>query len=510
MPAQQEQAPLLAQHYSFPPPILGWNTKDSLVNMDHEYAVQAINYFSNGSTVDLRAGYSLFASSIGSGVIGSTFEWIGNDATHKLLAIGSNGRCYDISAGGGSPTDLSSAGTLLNNAITSSVNFKGKVFIKDRFVHHVYDWDGAGGSLHVSAFTGPGGDDLLLANPTTYKGHIVFTGADASFWYGGLLAETGALTQVDLKSIFTLGGQLWFAGPVNKQGPSDQQYFAAISSEGEVLLYQGDLGTVTFILVGQYYMPPPLGSRAFVRWGSELLVITLQGILPLSQVIKGGTTYTYISEKIGDQFLQILYTANSAYVNGIYWPAGNMLIFNIPSAANNVYQFVMNATTGSWWLWDNIQSYQWTLFNGTPYFVGSYNGQCFKFGSVYYDEDPSSAGAALARPAILRPAYTCCLPPRAVSSGQSPGPIKQFVEAEVQLMESEGLNLIIDGDVDYANVTPMATKQDLSDLTYKYYSARCGLNCSGKAISVRFDGNVTTKRRSIMAITVKFIEGTQI
>ena len=493
-----------ATSLTIPPPVNGWNTKDPITEMDQLYAVEVENYFSNGGTVDFRKGYRLHVKNVGSGsnVVGTVAELALQSGTKNLLAISQNNRVYNATSTGSAPTDLSNAGAIVVDYVSSAVNFRNRIFIKDYITtHDVYDWDGAAANLNASAFTGPGGDDKLLCNPQVYKSRLYFTELySSSFWFGGVDAITGALTEYDVQSFLTKGGYILFSGGISKQGDINQEYFAIISNQGEVLVYQGDNPTAaTWSIVGHFYMPPPVGFRSFFYWGSNLVIITNQGVVLLSEVLKGSADLAFLTQNISSAFNDFFDSlpAESSFTNGVFYPKGNMLIFNLVNSVGTTNQFVMNTNTGSWWKWTGINAKHWTVFNDSLYFAGV-TTKVFKADNGYFDEDPAVDGAVQNRTAKLRPAYNY-LGDKTL--------VKQFTEARVLLYESEGLSLTVDADVDYANVAATSTLTDLSDTSYKFYQARCGLKGIGKAASIRFDETITTKRRSIQAIEVLYNDG---
>ena len=493
-----------AQSLTIPPPVLGWNTKDPLSTMDQTYAVEVINYFSDGSTVDARKGYTAYATGIGGGVpVPLLIEFPLQNGTRKFVAVSGGYRPFNISSSGAG-VDLSTGGTFIGGP--SGIVFRNRLFIKDNTgVYDVISWDGAAAAFVNAAFTGPGGDDKLLTNISVYKNRLYFCGKDLSVWYGGVDAITGALTQFDFQSVFTQGGFLYFAGPVNKSGDTNQEYFAAISSTGEILIYQGDNpGSATWGVVGHYYMPPPCGFKAFFYWGSELVIITFQGVVLLNSVINARDgDLVFLSDKINSQFVELISTAILASdISGVYYPKGNFLLISMYTLTNSFVQFVMNTITRSWWRWNGINAQSWGLYNNDLYF-GFYGASAPTDGRVYkmwdgYTDLNVDTGASQTHSLKLRPAYNYF---------DNRSTTKHFTAANVILKESEGLSLTVDADVDYADTTPTNTVTDTSDTSYKLYNAKVGLTGIGKAASIRFEQTVTTKRRSIQAIEVFFNEG---
>src|SRR5258708_16461748 len=68
---------------TMPPPIKGWNTRDSLDGMDPLNAVTLDNWFIDGAGLKSRGGCSSFATGLGAGAVETLAEYY-SGATRKL------------------------------------------------------------------------------------------------------------------------------------------------------------------------------------------------------------------------------------------------------------------------------------------------------------------------------------------------------------------------------------------------------------------------------------------
>lgn len=510
----QRESSEIVKSMVIPPPIMGWSTKQPISAMDPRYAADAQNFFSNGATVDKRRGYRYFAKNIyaaGGGSLraaNAIGELALQSGSRKFLALGGDLKPYNITAGGGSPTDLSSGGSRLVNSDATMVQYRNLLFIKDLGGNPTYYWDGAAGSVTAASFTGPGGGDTALANPMPYRNRLYFTAsATASIWYSGTDAITGALTQFDVQSVLTQGGILRFVGGLTKTGDNTDNYLCIVSETGEVLLYQGSYpGDSTWSLVGHYYMPPPVGYRSFFYWGTNLVCITTQGVVLMSDVLKGDRNLTYLSEEINDQFIGSLvsnFPASSATM-GVYYPSGNMLVINIDASPS--IQFIMNTITGSWWKWTGILAYHWALFNNELYFASASivgGGKVFKAWNGYFDEDPESEGNAIS--GSITPKLR-----HAFNYGGDTKNYKRFTEARPIFAGSRaaGAISVTSGvDTDYSNDTQTSAQSYTSGTsTEALYQNRIGLKGVGKACSYRIDG-LTADTFKLQATEIFYTQG---
>ena len=479
------------------PPVMGWNTKDALSAMGPEYAVEAENFFSEGSSVDLRSGSLIYGTGYGASVLLAAFEYIDSSGTHYFLAF--NDKVWNTSASGAA-TDITGAGTVDGAGEVYCVNFKGRVYMKGYNAgSDSYYWAGSG-NITAAAFTGPSGDDKALWRITIYKNRIYFLGFDASTWYADVNALTGALTQFDFASQLRLGGTLWFHGSLSQSNNNNEERFVVISEAGEVLIYSGDYpgSAATWGLVGRYYIAPPVGRRSFFYWGTDIIVITRTGLISLSDVIAAGarSDFSALSDTISTAFksaLQITNALDRYRVCGIYYPNGPYLLINgVDPTSGNAIQLIMNTLTRSWWKFTGLKAYTWAIYNNNLYF-SSDSGPMVKADTGNYDEDPANAGVKLARTIKLRPAYNYF--------GDTES-FKQFTFCIPTVYQDNQLSITIDANVDYENVVATSANTDTKGTAYQIYQPRCGLRGIGKAASIRIDGTVTDKRSSLQAIEV--------
>lgn len=89
--------PHLAVSESIPSPTGGWNARDALSDMPPEDAVSLENFFPTTTSVNLRNGYTNFATGFGSQV--ETVMGYNGGATQKLFGVTAAGSIFDATAG---------------------------------------------------------------------------------------------------------------------------------------------------------------------------------------------------------------------------------------------------------------------------------------------------------------------------------------------------------------------------------------------------------------------------
>lgn len=140
-----------------------------------------------------------------------------------------------------------------------------------------------------SAITITGVATNTLSAVWSYASRLFFVERNSlSAWYLSADSVGGAATELPLAGLFDRGGSLVFGARWSLDsgdGLDDKCVF--VTNQGEVAIYQGaDPGDASWKLVGLYRMPKPLGKRAFVQSGGDLLIATQSGLIPISAAVR--------------------------------------------------------------------------------------------------------------------------------------------------------------------------------------------------------------------------------
>jgi len=519
MPIQPVETSPTERSLMIVPPVMGWNTTDPKSNMDSSYAIELENYFPKDGAVELRNGYRKHVKiAVNDTKITHLDELINNSGTRFFIGFAGTltGTPYNVtSAGAGTAL---TGGLSTGSSLNFTVNYRGRLFCKG-FASgagtDIFYTDGTAATL--AAFTGPGGDDKALWRLATYKNRLyALATADASMWYSEYEAITGAMTQYDFQSVLTLGGVPWFIGTFSMTaGDILQEYFCVISQQGEVLLYEGSYpASVSWNLKGRYFIAAPVGRKSFFNWGSDVLVITYEGLVSLRDVIgAGGSRYSYLSDKIASAFRDFVEDSTSKdFIQGIVYAKGQYLLVHAFST-NEFAQFVMNTQTKAWTKFTGQTALCWSLFNNDIYFGSEHDavvgpvvdgGYVGKADTGAFDENLNVGLEPNARVIKVRHAFNYF---------GSPETKKIFMSAQPIMYQSEGMSITANMDVDFSNTTATATEgPDTSKGTsYQFYNPTIALtndnNYYGTAGSFRIDGTVTTKRFRLEATKITWSEG---
>ena len=366
-----------SQTVSVAAPIGGWNARDSLGAMDPMDAVTLTNFWPGTNSVILRNGYTKFATGISGQV--ETLMAYSSGTANKLFA-GAVTSIYDVTAGGvigaADVTGLTNARFQYTNITTSAASYLMAVNGADKL--RTYDgsaWhtDGDGSPYNITNV-----DTATVANITLFKNRIWLTTNDTlKVWYLPVNAIGGAAVALDMTSIFQLGGYI-MAGMTwtLDAGYGVDDYLVFITSNGEALVWRlTDPTTPSGIaMIGLYTVGAPIGRRCYIKYGGDLLVITQDGVVPMSGALQSSRLDPRVS--ITNKIQYAVNQAVSSYGTNFGWSLlnytkQNQLILNVPVAQGSTQQqYVMNNITKSWCNFTGWAANCWELHEDEPYFGG--------------------------------------------------------------------------------------------------------------------------------------------
>ena len=214
----------------------------------------------------------------------------------------------------------------------------------------------------------------------SYKQRLYFVEKDSlNVWYLPVDQIGGELTLLPLGGVFNRGGsimwgQTWSLDQGGDGGLSEQVVF--VTSTGEVAVYQGlsPDDANTWNKVGVYRIGAPLGPRAFIRAGGDLVIATTIGFIPLGNAIQrdyAALGLIAISQPVVDEWRNaILSRGQSEWICEL-WGEGSMTIVAPPQPPGYApVVLVANSDSGAWcqftgWSPTSIETWQGRLFLGT-------------------------------------------------------------------------------------------------------------------------------------------------
>ncbi len=346
--------------FQLPAPVLGLNARDNLMTMDPRYAVAMEDMFPEESYIRRRAAADSFAGGA-TGNFHSLFEYAKGSTSGSLVGFTTSGRMYAGITSGSLPAATS---TTMGTAEATAVNVNSLLVVAfDNNTKVPQQWDGTTLS-NVTITNGPSGGNAYLEHISLHKNRTYYCERNSlKFWFTATSAIGGDLTgkSFDLVYICKKGGYLQCTSTWTVDGGSGvDDLFVAVTSEGEVVVYQGSdpSDATAWSLVGVYEIPKPIGRRCTVKFGGDLLIITEVGIVSMAGLFAEGGIFrgrADFSSIIGPAWRSLVNLNTKTYPGwfGVHFPAMRMLVFNVPDT-NSSYtgkQFIMNTATGAWCRW---------------------------------------------------------------------------------------------------------------------------------------------------------------
>jgi hypothetical protein len=384
-----------------PATVKGLNAYDSIVEMPEGFALVLRNLFAQPYGCQVRRGYRQHVT----GLLGKVETVASHNKAggNKLYAFvkpegtGIDASLFDVTEPTlippppALPAVIVPIATGLTNARWQHINFANAAGV------HLLACNGADDLVWIqpndtlariasgdgSVNTISGVDPKALVHIYSHQKRIWFVEKNSSRgWYLPPDQLYGIASSFDFGGYWTKGGYLqqiitWTID----DGEGADDHLVAISSEGQISVFKGtDVeGADTWTLAGVYYAGSPVGRRTACRYGGDVLIMTQNGIVFLSQLLKS-TKVNPAQDSDARYIQQIVSAAVSATGDLFGWqpfvfPAANMLIVNVPATETNSYQLVMNDITKAWSEFLGYEAYCWELHDELPIF-GS-------FGAVY-------------------------------------------------------------------------------------------------------------------------------
>lgn len=365
-----------------PAPTKGWNTKDPLVGMDPRFAIKMDNWLPRERDIKLRDGYTEHGTGA-SGNFQTLAVYKALDGTQEMWGWTSDGDLHDVSVAGAIPAATLSG---LSNALWQHCQMTtsgGTYMLAFNGADDSLLYDGATWVVNAAAGApitwADGSTASQMINCQIHKSRVWLIKANSlTAYYLGAGAIGGAATAFPLGPAFKRGGYLLAMGSWTiDAGEGVDDYAVFISSEGEAVVYQGTdpASALTWDRVGTFTIPKPIGRRCVQDLGGDCLILTQQGVYPITKALASATVNKTIAvtDKISTTFTQYAVTSGTLdNWESILWTADNLLIINVPGIDNGAaVQLVMNTVTGAWCRFTGFAAYGWTVFNNLPFFGGA-------------------------------------------------------------------------------------------------------------------------------------------
>jgi len=362
---------------SIPAPVGGWNVRDSLANMSPTDAVTMTNFFPTVSSVNLRGGYSKWSTGI-TGQVDTVMAYE-TGTVSKLFGI-ADGKIYNCTTSGAvgaaERTGLSNSRFEHINVTTAGGSYLYACNgVDDPLLYNGTTWSSINASSSPIAITGI--TTNKFNNVTLFKNRVWFIEKESlKAWYLPTNSVGGAAEVLDLSSIARMGGYIvsMSAWTIDAgYGVDDNLVF--VTSQGEIIVYRGTdpSSASTWALAGVWKLGAPVSRRCLYKYGGDLLILSLDGLLPLASALQSSRLDPRVN--LSDKIQGAITEATTAYQDSFGWALlyhakNNALWINVPVGLGVQEQFVMNTITKSWTKFTGWDANCWETFNDNPYFGG--------------------------------------------------------------------------------------------------------------------------------------------
>jgi hypothetical protein len=332
-----------------PAPVGGLNDRNSFVEQKPNEAVVLENWFPYTSYVGIRKGSRDHVTGLPA-TIETLVEYAGETGDVKLFAAAGTA-IYDVTNPGvvGSPVVTGMTNARWQETMITTPGGSFLVMCNGADAPRVYN-----GSTW-SAMSINHADPTKLIHVCLFKNRLFFVEKDSvEFHYLPVQSIGGNSAAFPLGAVFRKGGFInaiytWTLDA----GQGSDDHLVVISSKGEVAVYSGTdpSSASAWSLVGVFSLGVPLGRRCGIKYGGDLLINCVEGVMPLTRSLQSITTDSTIA--ITDKIQNSVSVAADEYLSNFGWQLClfedlNMVILNVPAGNGQNFQYVQNTITGSW------------------------------------------------------------------------------------------------------------------------------------------------------------------
>jgi hypothetical protein len=519
------------QGYTIPPPYGGLDLVAPIDQMDPNYALELVNVFPGAGAPSVRLGYQELATTGAtiSGEIQFMYRLPKKDGT-TVLIVATATKLYAVTTGG-VVTDITKATPHTSGEFSWAILNNNIYLTNASAADAAQVYTGTGVAINVT-YTGVTLSNLVSC--ASYKRRMIFVEKNTGkIWYSKVDEDgtTGSptLKSEDLAYNLTRGGYLlWTGSYTNQTASTAAEYFYAISSEGEIIMYAGDApDAANWTQVARFYIGHPLGYRSFVRVNQDTWIITKQGIVPLSALFENDpeAALNFFSSRVNSivsQYASVTPFDHSWY--GFFWPEGRRIYFNIPESSTSNFFLVYSIDTKGWTtfkLYDGSDCAQAATFNSFPYY-GGIDGKLWR-GETGYADAVTSTDTGQPITFAGRTAF---------SFYDARGNYKAFKDIRPLFKAKKGVQLALGLDTDFKRA-PVITNVTTAPGTFtpwgstggsptytpwgsawsgdeEYIFDRFAVKGQGHCAAVRFGGSVKNSGCQIFGFEVRFDLGGQV
>jgi hypothetical protein len=352
-------------------------------------AVVCDNWKPNMRGLAVRGGCELWCQLPEATPVISAFEYV-SGTTQEIFAANAS-KIYNVSVEE-APVEIANTRSSGNYAAAKMSNAADDwLIVVNDAGDNPLRYDGTAWTVMTAAdITGPpvGTTFVYVWN---YRNRLFFIEKNSmNAWALGINSIGGAATMIPLSGAATKGGRLLFGATWSidaGDGIDDKCVF--MTDRGEVIIFTGSdpSNAANWRQEGRYTLSPPLGMNAHISIGGELLVATVDGILPLSGAItkdKAELELSAITRQIKPMWTNEVIDKREYHWTMCKWDEYEGLFVTLPAGSGTRRCLVANTATGAWARftgWDAMCF----MRMGDSMFFGTQTGQIMRANRTGYD-----------------------------------------------------------------------------------------------------------------------------
>ena len=247
-----------------------------------------------------------------------------------------------------------------------------------------------------------GADTENFSHVWSFASRLFFVKKNSTMcYYLPVDSIAGAVSEFSLAGIFKRGGNLLYGATWSLDagdGLDDKCVF--VSDQGEVAIYEGTNpgDAAAWSKAGVYSITPPLGRKAKMQAGGDLLIATQTGLVPISQAISrdiAALEMSSVSKNITPLWQSQAFALSAVGWEIEKWPTENVMVITQPSDSEDTC-LVANLQTGAWSKFTGLNVQCLVQFDNSLFFGGA-DGTVYRFESSGSDSGTAYTAAYLGK-----------------------------------------------------------------------------------------------------------------
>ena len=369
----------ISQLANTPPPTGGLNLRDPISEMSPLDAIVMDNMIPRQQGVELRKGWQVFCDPVeGVAEYKSVFAYNAANPNDSKLFAAADGAIYDVTDGTAVISEAATGSTSdmwwTVQFSTTSANYLLAVSPDAGY----WTYDPINGWVNRTASTV--GLPTNVRTVGVWKRRIWFTCEDDAdvYYMRQVNAIQGHADPFPMGSVLRNGGYIsaLFNWTIDS-GFSVDDFLVVVGTEGDIGVWSGTdpSNAADFGLKGVWYIGPvPRYGVYFTPFGGDVMVLSVQGLIPMSKLIAGQYNEAASNTMPASKVQPVLGPLIAQLQDQESWnvtlvPRESILMIQVPMNTAGVFQqYVMNTITGAWSTFSNMNVVSCAVLGSQLYF----------------------------------------------------------------------------------------------------------------------------------------------